>query len=127
MTTKLTGEQLTEKFFIGVMGWEFRTNPQKPENTAWKLPNNTYEISLPPLHTSLDLQEKWLWPELMKKDFMNVEFLNGESFNIKSSNGEFMNCGMRHISGAGHVYTKAPTKALAQLEAGLKALGVNDE
>jgi len=115
-------ELLTEKFFTEVKGWEWK--PNRIDKTGHRgegwYQGDKFKGFCNNLHNSLDLQEEWLWPELRKKYFNMVRFIDTED------NGEFYECAIwgqgkdRRISSIG----EGPTKALAQLEAGLKALGV---
>jgi len=88
--SELTGEQLTEKFFTEVKGWEKKT-PTTLEvahgqlEDYWNYPNvdGKFYLSiqlLHPLHTSLDLQEEWLWPELWKK---GIDYAHFEARKLK--------------------------------------------
>jgi len=117
---ELTGEQLTEKFFTEVKGWEWKLPDgwKHGSSHAWVGPSGRLasgEIELPTLHTSLDLQEEWLWPELIKIRHFGIEFYWYEDEKLW-----FASFDNSYTPGA---YT-GTTKALAQLEAGLKALGM---
>jgi len=118
--SELTGEQLTEKFFTEVKGWVYE--PARDESFAsdfyWYKAGGdgrVVAVTLAPLHTSLDLQEEWLWPELFSKKvyLSDIDYYPDEKLYKCRIQGMV-------VDGRG----TAPTKALAQLEAGLKALGV---
>ena len=69
---------------------------------------------LPPLHEYLDVQEEWLWPELLKVGCERIEFSWWKDEKVW-----FANLGDLPLTNA-----TAPTKAIAQLTAGCKALGI---
>lgn len=121
-------EKLTEKFFE-FKGWKYKEIHRRHQMVeVWPLHvkrpsvwyvNDTYDnypygSQLPPLHTSLDLQEEWLWPELHKVDlYKSVLYeMSGEP--------KHYFC----ILERGKLDGEGKTKAIAQLTAGLKALGV---
>lgn len=111
MKIKLTGEKMSELFFTKVKGWK----RLKDRFHYWEDLDQCchYEIKL---HESLDLQEEWLWPELRKLGITLSRF--GEE-------GGKVECGLLVNHQSTHTgYAYRETKALAQLEAGLKALGV---
>lgn len=117
--TKLTGEQLTEKFFVEVKGWKNRGTLD-----YWyeELSVGGFKFrmqNLPPLHTSLDLQEEWLWPELEKIGATRSYFIL-----YSGIPDERWLCEIYKPMGLILDFHPASTKALAQLEAALKALGV---
>jgi len=129
--SELTGEELTEKFFTEVKGWKCK-NMNDPALTGEKFflwsdrqgviwAESTCETGqiipkdLPPLHTSLDLQKEWLWPELLKK----LILIQDCDYHYEEKMFYVRYLG-RHEAFRSH----APTKALAQLEAVLKALGI---
>jgi len=118
--SELTGEQLTEKFFTEFKGWEWKLpDGWKPgSSNAWvgRSGRLAYDkTELPPLHASLDLQEEELWPELFSKKvyLSDIDYYPDEKLYKCRIQGMV-------VDGRG----TAPTKALAQLQAGLKALGV---
>tara|TARA_R110000772_G_scaffold36387_6_gene87083 strand:- start:1985 stop:2395 length:411 start_codon:yes stop_codon:yes gene_type:complete len=130
--TKLTGPELDEKFFVW-KGW-VKDESISVTHGMWVLPDGTIwaestdkfgEIrkkELPQIDKSLDLQEEWLWPELYKVDIT-------QSYFIKATNGG-ISCFLQHNQDNGWpwdsvLYADSATKALAQLTAGLKALGVD--
>ena len=110
---KITPEKLTEKFFTDVLGWE-----KMELGTWWVTPQSETERGLPPLHESLDLQEEWVVPELLKRytDPM-IGFRYGLKKDCEITAWENMDK---------RVYFNAydcKTIGLAHLEACLKALG----
>jgi len=117
----MTGQEMTELFFTKVKGWEkgdflLRTDTLHGLK-AWYKYKNEHGIgknTFPKLHTSLDLQEEWVWPELHKLDIWRVEL---QQINNDST---FFVCEMGYKDGV----ATTSTKALAQLEASLKALRV---
>jgi hypothetical protein len=116
---ELTGEQLTELFFTKVKGWERISTP------FYKMPTGGYHnLELPQLHKSLDLQEEWLWPELRKVEIDYIAFDDMDTC-WACEIDSVRNYDKHGISDEGKRFeTKAETKALAQLKAGLKALEV---
>ncbi len=124
---KLTPEQLTEKFFTEVLGWTWFV--KQPPHTwsvndkviAWRSREGEEQHrGLEPLHKSLDLQEIWLWPELLKIKINRIEF-------TAQCNG-WVKCEIIELMEDGELVTTQEEtckgKALAQLTATLKALGV---
>jgi hypothetical protein len=117
---ELTGEQMDEAFFVEVYKWGLNEygNWSDDEGEIIFLDHSS-DAPLPRLHLSLDLQEEWLWPELWR---VEIKRACGVSF-VALSNDIFR-CA---ITLNNSVFTaEAPTKAIAQLTAGLKALGVNE-
>ena len=115
MTIELTGEKLTERFFVKVLGWK---KPKDQLGSWQQKTHDGYPISehtLPPLHTSLDLQEFWVWPELLKLDYYHSEFIQY----LEPTN--FVCCELMNFDEESYFH-KAPTKVESQLGVALKVL-----
>lgn len=88
----------------------------EPELTVMELGHrHVGTCGLPQLHTSLDLQEEWVWPELFRHGYCKIDFF--------ITTGGKVRCHIPRVD-AGVIGVIAETKPLAQIEAALKALGV---
>ncbi len=124
---KITLEKLTELFFTKVKGWEkgsfiLPITPTSKVNGRYGYKDHNGEGAnmLPHLHESLDLQEIWVVPELEKIKVDNITFdMTSNGWMCSLHNHSANNTEERYLG-----YAEAPTKALAQLEASLNALGV---
>jgi len=118
----------TEAFFK-FLGWEHKRiledddySPEMDEyKWRWVTKDDKYHLLLPPLHHELEglgLQEKYLWPALFKKEIyiLDMDYWPQEKLYRCRIQGMVVS-----------ETAKAPTKALAQLIAGCKALGIEVE
>jgi hypothetical protein len=117
-------EKLDELFFTKVKGWKWCHIADLGQSfKGWHDENMEYQRELPPLRKSLDLQEEWLWPELWKKGIDYAHFV----YEVGNKN---IICRMCTMVGGESRKAKimygnlSQTKAIVQLTAGLKALGI---
>lgn len=122
MTTEtITGEEATRLFFEKVKLWEKETIQAHTScgyAEVWRRGPDRYDYAeeLPHLHESLDLQEKWVWPELVKIGYKQVTF---------DSDGYCWLNGKNQLGGRlAEEVSQEKTKPLAQLLAALRALGI---
>jgi len=114
-------EELNELFFTEVLGWKkyFPAHITFGNSDWWWLDKEGKYVAepdeLPKLQLSLDLQEEYLIPVLIDKEFDVFSFTHEYSH---------WQCAMQEYSRFGSISATAKTKPLAQLTAGLKALGV---